>query len=381
MGLILPQTVKIRPYGKNYYMLQEKGYLLPMKKASQGNRMVVDRSKSIEIDVLDLLPMSNEKIYYTCDLCQKIVKATFSGYMRSTNNNTENSYCQKCSVKVKNSGENNYLWDKNITDEERKQRRMYPEYFIFLRNVLARDNNTCQCCGLHGNKMQVHHLNGYNWDIEHRLDVKNGITLCKKCHENFHVVYGRGNNTKEQFEEWLGYRLQLTDYNEITSTPKIICLETGEIFFNIAEAAEKEGLSYNSVYYSCCGRSNVCRANGRHYEYYERYIHLSQDEIQSKLNNQGNYRMHKPIICLTTGELFNNVKEACKKYNIKDAANIYSSIDKHERYGHSGNINGIGLDWMFLEIFNTSSLNIKKEIYSKNKATILKDSFLYNLFN
>ncbi len=30
---------------------------------------------------------------------------------------------------------------------------------------------------------------------------KNGITLCEKCHDNFHLHYGYGDNTKEQFEE------------------------------------------------------------------------------------------------------------------------------------------------------------------------------------
>ena len=68
--------------------------------------------------------------------------------------------------------------------------------------VLNRDNYTCQISGQIGGELRCHHLNGYNWDTEHRLDINNGITLSKEIHDLFHSIYGKGNNTKEQFEEF-----------------------------------------------------------------------------------------------------------------------------------------------------------------------------------
>jgi dUTPase len=32
--------------------------------------------------------------------------------------------------------------------------------------------------------------------------LSNGVTLCKKCHDNFHGIYGIGDNTKEQFQQF-----------------------------------------------------------------------------------------------------------------------------------------------------------------------------------
>lgn len=108
-------------------------------------------------------------------------------------------YCSSCCSALFNSGEDNYLWNPNKTEEERLLGRNYPEYREFIAKVLHRDNYTCQCCKKTSNeaKLNVHHLDGYNWCFSLRTDVTNGITLCANCHKNFHSIYGTGNNTKE----------------------------------------------------------------------------------------------------------------------------------------------------------------------------------------
>ncbi len=74
--------------------------------------------------------------------------------------------------------------------------------------VLERDNYTCQCCNdKNGNghtvKLHVHHIFNFADNKELRYDVKNGITLCKDCHIEFHKLYGIKNTNETQLKEYI----------------------------------------------------------------------------------------------------------------------------------------------------------------------------------
>lgn len=75
----------------------------------------------------------------------------------------------------------------------------------FRDKVLKRDGYTCQKCHHKFPKEQLkaHHKNGCNWAIDERLDTENGVTLCDDCHKIFHHIYGYGDNTAEQFDEFI----------------------------------------------------------------------------------------------------------------------------------------------------------------------------------
>lgn len=49
----------------------------------------------------------------------------------------------------------------------------------------------------------VHHLNSYHWDVNGRCSTDNMIVINKSIHEFFHFLYGRSNNTIEQFNDFL----------------------------------------------------------------------------------------------------------------------------------------------------------------------------------
>jgi hypothetical protein len=100
-------------------------------------------------------------------------------------------------------GETHPNWDKNRTQEERELGRNIEGYNEWRFSVFERDNFTCQCCGdSSGGNLVSHHKDGYHWCKERRVDVTNGVTLCKECHEDFHSKYGKRNNTEEQYNEW-----------------------------------------------------------------------------------------------------------------------------------------------------------------------------------
>lgn len=111
------------------------------------------------------------------------------------------------------SGEKHPFWNPNISDEERelwkKQRRGSEsyEYGKWRRVVFERDDYTCAYCGQRGGKLEAHHLEGWKVNKELRYDINNGVTLCVSCHRTgdhaFHKIYGKGNNTKAQFLEWI----------------------------------------------------------------------------------------------------------------------------------------------------------------------------------
>lgn len=378
MGLILPQTVKVKLYGKMPKHLEKLGYMLPMKKSEYDNKLVIDTKQAVEVDVLDLLPKSSYRVNCFCDECSKPSYITYNEYNIATNFGNNSYYCQKCAMKIKNSGENNPAWNPNKTEEERIVGRDYDEYNYFVKDVLARDNYTCQRCGQKNGDLTVHHLDGYNWCIDKRTEVTNGITLCNNCHKFFHSIFGHGNNTKEQFEEWMGHPIELNPFTgERSSLPSVYCFETDTIYKNYYEAAKMNNCSWISIQSVCGGRVNT--VFNKHYIYYYKLKDMSNTDICNYLlKGKNGYKATLKIICLTTGLLFNNIKEAANYYSINDYQGIYRAINYNVG---CGKYNCQSLHWIYLLKYESLSLEEKQEIYNKNQATILKDSFLYNLFN
>jgi 5-methylcytosine-specific restriction endonuclease McrA len=71
--------------------------------------------------------------------------------------------------------------------------RHSPEYKAWRKKVLIRDKYTCQNCGSKKRRLEVHHIRGFTKYQHLRLKVKNGITLCARCHNKFHKDYGKTN--------------------------------------------------------------------------------------------------------------------------------------------------------------------------------------------
>ena len=116
----------------------------------------------------------------------------------------ETKECRKCTSKrcgLRNSGQNHYRYNPNLTDEERGKRDGSKTY-KWRKAILNRDDYTCQVTHIKDN-LVVHHLDGWELAKDKRFDVDNGITLNHDVHEKFHHIYGHGSNTKEQFEDFV----------------------------------------------------------------------------------------------------------------------------------------------------------------------------------
>ena len=96
-------------------------------------------------------------------------------------------------------GELHPNWNPELTDEQRISKRNISGVVDWRNSVYQRDYYTCKVCNKKGGKLNAHHIDGWNWCTEKRFDVDNGITLCESCHEDFHSVYGKGDNTEEEF--------------------------------------------------------------------------------------------------------------------------------------------------------------------------------------
>ena len=111
--------------------------------------------------------------------------------------------CYTCE-NLKRCGKNNINWNNNLSTIDRIKRRGIKENTYWMNSVYLRDNYTCQCCGDDkGRNLNAHHLEGYHWCIELRFELSNGITLCEKCHSQFHKLFGTKYNTSEQFYQFL----------------------------------------------------------------------------------------------------------------------------------------------------------------------------------
>lgn len=86
---------------------------------------------------------------------------------------------------LRHDGERHWNWKGGITPENARIRAS-AEYAKWRKAVFERDHFTCQMCGRYGCKLNAHHIKPFSKYPEYRLDLDNGITLCKECHKKAH---------------------------------------------------------------------------------------------------------------------------------------------------------------------------------------------------
>ena len=142
---------------------------------------------------------------------------------------TEKS-AERLSSMPKKFGIDNPSWKGGITPITTYLRDLCDEWFTLCK---VQANYTCQLTGKKGGELHTHHLYSFSnivkdGHILHDIEIKNtindytdeeliilkeyvlskhnnntnGVVLCKEVHILFHKIYGKGENTPEQFEEF-----------------------------------------------------------------------------------------------------------------------------------------------------------------------------------
>ena len=81
---------------------------------------------------------------------------------------------------------------------------------VLYRNILGkwrdivktRDGHCCQNCASIFD-LSSHHIKTWQFFKEERFNINNGITLCERCHSNYHSKF-KNKETVENFCEWMG---------------------------------------------------------------------------------------------------------------------------------------------------------------------------------
>jgi len=158
------------------------------------------------IKVTDLIKINSSTIIkVTCPDC---------GEVRTTMANRGDKKCRSCTKKgvvftrEHRARISSSKRDESLTEEERVNRRSMPWMKAWAKEVKVRANFTCEACGQVGGKLASHHKDSYRSNKMRRTDILNGVCLCEDCHKDFHKQYGQGNNTVDQFEEWILNKLE-----------------------------------------------------------------------------------------------------------------------------------------------------------------------------
>lgn len=152
---------------------------------NRGCKLMEDKYEGVFID-----------INYICK-CGEMNKINFTNFRCGHR-------CKKCSIN-KRKGLNHYNYNPYLTDEEREfnKSRMSDYFYIkWRKKIFKNDDYICKRCGNKGGILNAHHIESWASNKNLRFEKTNGITFCESCHKQFHKIYGKINNNRQQLDEY-----------------------------------------------------------------------------------------------------------------------------------------------------------------------------------
>ena len=293
-------------------------------KCSNKVRLTIDEIKNrVKSEYSHIEILSDDSEYKNCESKLKCRCSIHNIEFHKTYDKIKQGkyVCPEC-YNDSRKGENNPSWKGGITELSAYMRTAVKDWW----NMSVKESNyKCSITGLSGD-IEVHHLNKtFNQILQEALgntgfyELNNsgdyssdelntikdevvklhnkygfGVVLNKKIHKAFHYMYGSGDNTKEQFEEFLQYIkddsvmqsiLGDKDFKNINIIKEgkmikqckkaVICNETMEIFDSLADVVRRykdsEGIS-SSTLVNHLKRGSKFRKCKYTFKYYEQNI-------------------------------------------------------------------------------------------------------------
>lgn len=140
--------------------------------------------REISIETRKKLSLHRKGVKLTKEHSSSISKS-LKGRKKTQEHKDKLRYANLGKPNFKIRGSKSHRWKGGITPINHKIRTSL-EYINWRRKVFSRDNWTCQECGTRGGTLHAHHIKMFKDYPDIRVDVNNGITLCKTCHKKVH---------------------------------------------------------------------------------------------------------------------------------------------------------------------------------------------------
>ena len=154
---------------------------------------------------------------------------------------------------------------------------------------------------------------------------ENHIGSC--CNGRSRTAYGyHWRYAQDTDEDWRARRDRYLSEKGIKGYQRIVCVETGEIFWSATEAAAYCGKSESHIIHVCAGDGET--AGGFHW----RYEGTTEEEFDRRMEQKAERRMKandvckKRVRCVETGEVFDSYKEAAKEKGLISGSSISNCL-------------------------------------------------------
>lgn len=145
------------------------------KFASQGHSVSVSARRKIA--------EANHVRVVSSVTCQKISEHhKRTGFKPPSNLGNKASLETRKKMSERFKGEKSHFWRGGVSKVNKLIRKSL-EYKVWREAVFKRDNYTCTGCHTRGGELHADHIKQFAYFPELRLELSNGRTLCRKCHE------------------------------------------------------------------------------------------------------------------------------------------------------------------------------------------------------